>query len=402
MNILLTVLLLIMTAGCSGNNEDSRSVIYEDMDAAFEQSGLYSSNIGIFSKIVTGDSISYGECGSGVIFQREGDTYYALTAAHVVSVENAQLIVFTVNTEMKSEEIPGLDYPVLAPETYEAMIPAEIEYISSRDDLAVIRFTAEEELAAVEIADGDPEKDDRIICIGNPQMEWFVKSFGKVTSGMEKFGEAHGFPSNAMRHSAYIHVGSSGGAALNEDMKLTGIVPGGSFTPDGKIFRYGVLIPASEIRICLDEWRSSTSYETDTEISWDEISADGVDEGLLMKNTDKGMLEYTAQQLQDLCRQIDEKANEDKEYCLRGQWHDNALGSEEYKNVVSLKEKAMRPLFLIIYKSENAGMYEWICSKALEEISGYDFTDKNNGIGWRNSKEFLEFFIEKVNEERLG
>ncbi len=79
-------------------------------------------------------------------------------------------------------------------------------------------------------------------------------SYGKVSSGIEKFGEAQGFPSNAMRHSAYMHVGSSGGAAINEQMQLTGITPGGSYTPGSETFKYGVLIPPSEIKICLDEW----------------------------------------------------------------------------------------------------------------------------------------------------
>ena len=57
---------------------------------------------------------------------------------------------------------------------------------------------------------------------------------------MEKIGETHGFPSNVMKHSAYIQTGSSGGAALNEQMQLVGTVPGGSFSLDGKTFRYGV------------------------------------------------------------------------------------------------------------------------------------------------------------------
>ena len=97
-------------SACSGNNEDSRSVVYEDMQAAFEQSGLRSSNIGIFSKTEQDGSVSYGECSSGVIFKREGSVYYALTAAHVVSVENARLLVFTTNTDMKTETVlPGTD-----------------------------------------------------------------------------------------------------------------------------------------------------------------------------------------------------------------------------------------------------------------------------------------------------
>ena len=96
------VLLLTVTAGiavflltgCSGSKEDDGKPVYEDMKAAFDQSGLLSANIGLFSKTEKDGSISYGECGSGVIFRKDGGTYYALTAAHVVSAENAQLLVF--------------------------------------------------------------------------------------------------------------------------------------------------------------------------------------------------------------------------------------------------------------------------------------------------------------------
>ena len=136
------------------------------------------------------------------------------------------------------------------------MLKAETVYVSSRDDLAVIRFSTDEDLAVMEISDSDPEKGDRIMCVGNPENEWFAVSYGKVTSEIEKFGEAQGFPTNGMKHSAYINVGSSGGAAIGEDMKLVGITPGASLGLSGNSFQYGILIPVSEIRICLDEWKN--------------------------------------------------------------------------------------------------------------------------------------------------
>lgn len=252
----LIVLAMVCSAlfGCSGKNEDGRSIVYEDMKAAFEQSGLLSSNIGIFSKTEKDGDVIYGECGSGVIIKKDGVSYYALTAAHVVSTENAKLLVFTTNTEMRSENIPGVDMNVLATDVYDAMYEAKIEYVSKRNDLAVISFQTDEDLAVVTLAEEDPRKDDRIMCVGNPQNEWFAVSYGKVTSGIETFGESQGFPSNAMKHSAYIQVGSSGGAAFNEKMQLVGTTPGGSFSLDGKDFRFGVLIPPSEIKICLEEW----------------------------------------------------------------------------------------------------------------------------------------------------
>lgn len=244
----------LLLCGCSGSQNDSRSIVYEDMKESFDKSGLLSANIGIFSRMEKDGSVTYGEGGSGVIFKKEGESYYALTAAHVVSVQDTELLVFTVNTEMKTEDIPGVNFNVLSSEVYDGMYTAETVYVSSRDDLAVIRFSADEDLSVITIADSDPQIDDRIMCIGNPQNDWFALSYGKVTSGVEKFGEAQGYSSNAMKHSAYIQVGSSGGAALNEQMQLVGTVPGGSFSLDGKTFRFGVLIPASEIKLCLEEW----------------------------------------------------------------------------------------------------------------------------------------------------
>ena len=136
------------------------------------------------------------------------------------------------------------------------------------------------------------------------------------------------------------------------------------------------------------------------DVFWEEVSESGVDEKLLVDNTDRETLEYVARKLQGLCSAISEKGERDKEYWLTGQWYDDAMGSEEYHDVVSLGEAAMKPLFLIVYKSERAGLYEWVCSKALEEISGYDFSDANNGNGWKDANEFLEMFIERINEQK--
>ena len=261
-NTMTFILAVIVSAmfcltGCSGDSSKQINEVYEDMKAAFEQSGLIAANIGLFSKTEKDGAVSFGECGSGVIFRKNDQTYYALTAAHVVSVKDAQILVFTVNTEMKTDYIPGmenLNAPTL--DTYNAMYPAEVLYVSSRDDLAVISFSADEDLPVMEFAASDPNEGDRIMCVGNPQNNWFAVSYGTVTSGIEQFGTFKGFPSNAMKHTAYIQVGSSGGAAIDEQMKLAGITPGAALSLDGKTFLYGVLIPASEINLCLNEWNS--------------------------------------------------------------------------------------------------------------------------------------------------
>ena len=81
-----------------------------------------------------------------------------MTAAHVVSNENAELLVFTVNTDMKTENIPGIDnMNVLSENVYDSMHHAELIYSSQRDDIAVIRFETEEKLSVIDLADSDPE-----------------------------------------------------------------------------------------------------------------------------------------------------------------------------------------------------------------------------------------------------
>lgn len=53
----------------------------------------------------------------------------------------------------------------------------------------------------------------------------------------------------------------------------------------------------------------------------------------------------------------------------------------------------MKPLYLIIYKSNNTSTYEYICANALYKLSGFDFERTN-------SKDFLEKFNNKIIEER--
>lgn len=136
------------------------------------------------------------------------------------------------------------------------------------------------------------------------------------------------------------------------------------------------------------------------DIVWDEVTENGVDEELLIKNIDEKTLTFIAQQFQDICKKIGEKEKKDKFYWLKGEWYHDVMDSKQYHNVILLGNKAMKPLFLIIYKSPIAGLYEWICSKALTEISGFDFSNENNGAGWGNSKEFLEMFIDRVLEQK--
>ena len=145
---------------------------------------------------------------------------------------------------------------------------------------------------------------------------------------------------------------------------------------------------------------SEEKVDRHEDVVWDEVTENGVDEELLLKNIDEKTLTFIAQQFQDICKKIGEKEKKDKFYWLKGEWYHDVMDSKQYHNVILLDKKAMKPLFLIIYKSPIAGLYEWICSKALTGISGFDFSNENNGAGWGNSKEFLEMFIDRVLEQK--
>lgn len=130
-------------------------------------------------------------------------------------------------------------------------------------------------------------------------------------------------------------------------------------------------------------------------IEWDEITEDGVDEELLCENMDTDTLEYVATELQTLVEEEAKAEQENPDIVLTEGWV-RVFESEHYSNVLRLGKQAMKPLYWIIYKSSNAGQYEYICAYALYEISGYDFTDDNGCLTWSDSKEFLNVFNERI------
>lgn len=56
------------------------------------------------------------------------------------------------------------------------------------------------------------------------------------------------------------------------------------------------------------------------DVVWDEVTENGVDEELLLKNIDEKTLTFIAQQFQDICKKIGEKEKKDKFYWLKGEW----------------------------------------------------------------------------------
>lgn len=134
-------------------------------------------------------------------------------------------------------------------------------------------------------------------------------------------------------------------------------------------------------------------------LDWPEIGENGVDEELFLKNLDTDTLEAVAAELQALVEETIKEEQDNPEIVL-SEGFTRVFRSERYNRVIEMGDSAMKPLYWIIYKSPNTGMYEYICAMALYELSGYDFSNEDGSLSWANSKELLERFDEKILTER--
>lgn len=129
---------------------------------------------------------------------------------------------------------------------------------------------------------------------------------------------------------------------------------------------------------------------------WDEITQNGVDEELLFKNIDIDVLERVAANLQSAMDEELKEEQENPEILITEGWT-RIFNKEQYKEVISIGKPAMKPLYWILYKSENNGEYEYICAKALQEISGIGAGISEDGTKeWVNGKEYLELFTKEI------
>lgn len=128
-------------------------------------------------------------------------------------------------------------------------------------------------------------------------------------------------------------------------------------------------------------------------INWDEITTEGVDEQKLIENINKADLEKIATLLQNLSHEIGEKQKE-PEFYFSGQWYSYMLESKQFNEVLNMENDALKPLYLIVYKSPNQYLYEYICCMAIQKITNYEVGD------WNTSKDFLEKFNKYICDNR--
>ena len=209
--------------------------------------------VGIIPENTKDGLSSHNEIGSGVIFDKKGNTYYVVTARHVVNIENSNFKIFTKDTEFSGQtinvsdntnfEIPDDDY-------YASLLDGKIEYISKTDDLAILSFEYDGDLTVLDFETNKIAKNDKIMVIGHPEGNRYQISYGYIKSGLINVrGD------NVIEHNAYMKHGNSGGVALSENMKIVGINISGTFTLLGH-FKSGYMLLYDIVINNINTWKN--------------------------------------------------------------------------------------------------------------------------------------------------
>ncbi len=142
-----------------------------------------------------------------------------------------------------------------------------------------------------------------------------------------------------------------------------------------------------------------TVNNKEKEITWEEITENGVNEELILEKLDTQILEKIAKNLQDVMDEEIKDEQENPQILITEGWI-RIFNKEKYKEIISIGKPAMKPLYYILYKSENNGLYEFLCAKALQEISGIGGEIADDGtMQWSTAKEYLELFTKKVTND---
>lgn len=162
--------------------------------------------------------------GSGVIYKKEGNTYYMVTNAHVVVHTNIEL-VDDIATEVYYEtddqeiiyELNGILF--IIDETVD-LVGYDIT-----TDLAVLTFESDKDFAVIPMADSyNLELGQFVFAVGNPLgFEYYGTITMGIISGKTRYVDDGDFSATLIQHDAAISPGNSGGALLNLDGELIGV-----------------------------------------------------------------------------------------------------------------------------------------------------------------------------------
>lgn len=235
--------------------KESKNRVFKDMqDKSYDAvRGI----VGIIPENEINGLSNHNGIGSGVIFDKKDNTYYILTAKHVIDVENSKFKIFTKDTEFSGQTIKASDsvnFEIPDDNYYESLLYGKVEYISQTDDLAILSFEYNGDLTVLDFNNKELSVNDKIMVIGHPEGNKYRITYGYIKSGLKNVSD-----DKVIEHNAYMKQGNSGGVALTEDMKIAGINIAGSFTLLGH-YKSGYMIPYDIAQDNIETWKNSNIY----------------------------------------------------------------------------------------------------------------------------------------------
>lgn len=207
---LILTLFSLSSFGCINYSDVINRISIDLMDSNVR---IETRRMGMIPQGSTTDLLS----GSGMVIAKDTDGYYyALTNYHVVEKGSFQYVEYHL-TDYKGNRISEIG-------------TALVSY--SKDlDLAVIKFTSQNEYDPVKISKSKCNVDTPVFAIGSPNGQINTVTSGRILSLKKapKIGDSkplqnpNGDPLYVYCHSAYIYGGSSGGMLVNKNLELVGI-----------------------------------------------------------------------------------------------------------------------------------------------------------------------------------
>lgn len=255
--IILSIIVVIIVAFITKevipiiNEKDCKNRVFNEMQekSDFVIRGI----VGIIGENNKDGIPSHNGIGSGVIFDRIDNTYYVVTAKHVINAENNNFKIFTIDTEFSGQTIKADDnvnFEIPDEKYYDSLLDGKVEYISKSDDLAILSFKYDENLTVLDFETNNLLKNDKIMVIGHPEGNRYEITYGFIKSELKNVrGD------KVIEHNAYMKQGNSGGVALSKNMKIAGINISGKFTLLGH-FISGYMIPYDIVEKNIKNWKN--------------------------------------------------------------------------------------------------------------------------------------------------
>ncbi len=246
------LLLIFITSSVYENVCKNRT--YEDFN--LDNNPIYTADVCIAKKQVEGDQFishyEYFPRGSGVIVGKQGNKYYALTANHVMDMdENDEYILKLYGSPTLSEYRETEHYSGCEDYYSRFYIPISLEIVDESKDLALVSFESNRDLTVLKVASKDAVKGDKIAVIGNPEGS-LMTTYGKILSDKKLKFKDKLTTQYVQKINAYETHGHSGCMVVNQDAELVGLIIGGGENVFGK-FQYGAMVSATDLREFLEK-----------------------------------------------------------------------------------------------------------------------------------------------------